>query len=57
MAAAKLYLDATKAMRPAPSGQPVVQPGELTDEELDALLAGDVAPGLAYSRRLMYASH
>ena len=43
VSAAKLYLEATKAMRPPTIEVTMKRPGELSDEELDALLAQGVA--------------
>ena len=42
VSAAKLYLEATKAMRPAQLVE-AKRPGELSDEELNAMLAQGVA--------------
>ena len=43
VSAAKLYLEATKAMRPPQLEVTMKRPGELSDDELNALLAQGVA--------------
>lgn len=43
VAAAKLYLEATNSIKPQPIELKVTKPADLTDEELDALLAQGAA--------------